>query len=375
MVKLNFKKATPIKSSPSTKETPESSPASEDKSPPEEKKKVETTATPQPEELSVTDETVAEEFEMEEVEEAPKKAAAKPKDFKFREDVFDNGEEGFDRQSGGGFFKIFIIIFIVAFVLIISGILLYKFTGIFDNLPFSSQSKVESQKPVVEETPSPEIEEPQTGVPTTSPMLPVWQKNIGNNQFISSNFKKIVTQKSGFNRFSLIVITKNSINLTILSDSPDKVERFKADLNKSMPQLNFRTVSTQEKFINQSRLIFADLSSKIPPTMIQAGKGAPQKGSPSLNLKSDLTNLTQKHKLKLEYFKSGKTVPGSQYTEIYYYLNLRGGRNGTLNFLTELTANFPAVQINKIAVNPTNLVTYSDNSLFIRLNLSYMNQN
>ncbi len=375
MAKLNFQKAKPIKSSPPTGETPKTSPAPENISPPEEKKKLEIEATPEQEQKLATDETVAEEFEMEEIESAPKKAAGKPKEFKFREDVFDDSEERFNFQSGGGYSKILIIIFVIIFVFIGSGFLLYKFTGIFNNLSFLSKSETEPQKPVVEQTPTPDSEPAQTAAATTSPMLPIWLKNMGNNQFMSSNLEQIVTQKSSFSRFSLIVITVSKINLTVLSDSPDKVAQFKDDLNKSLPQLNFRTISTQEKYINRSRLIFADLSSKISPTLIQAGTGSPKNGSPSKNLRNDLTNLTNKHKLKLKYFNSGKTIPGNQYSEMYYYLNIQGSRNGILGFLKELTSAFPAVQINKISVNPTNLVTYSNNSLFIRLNLSFMNQN
>jgi len=375
MAKLNFKKAKPIKSSPVVGETPKTSPAPEDISPPEEEKKPVIEATPEPEQKPATDETVAEEFEMEEIESVPKKASAKPKEFKFREDVFDNGEGGFDSQSGGGFSKTLIIIFIIIFVFIGSGFLLYKFTGIFNNLSSSSKSETESQVPVVEQVPTPDSEPAQTAAATASPMLPVWLKNMGNNQFISSNLEQIATQRSSFSRFSLIVFTVSEINLTVLSDSPDKVARFKDDLNKSLPQLNFRTISTQEKNINRSRLIFADLNSKIPSTLIQTGTGSPKNGSPSRNLRNDLTNLTKKHKLKLEYFNSGKTIPGNQYSEIYYYVNIRGSRTGILGFLSELTSTFPAVKIKKISVNPTNLVTYSNNSLFIRLNLSFMNQN
>ena len=94
MAKLNFKKATPIKSSPPKEETPKASKPPENIPPPEEDKKLEVDTKAEPEKKPEIEETAAEEFEMEEIESEPHKAAGKPKEFKFREDVFDNGEAG-----------------------------------------------------------------------------------------------------------------------------------------------------------------------------------------------------------------------------------------------------------------------------------------
>jgi hypothetical protein len=373
MAKLNLKKATPIASSPAKDETPQASQKPENIPPSEEEQKLEVDATAEPGQTASPDETVAEEFEMEEIESGPEKETGKPKDFQFREDIFDEGGEGFDFNSGGGLSKTLIIVVIIIFLLIGSGFLLYKFTGIFDSSTLSSKPEPEAQKPLTEQA-TPTESEPVPPPPTpSSPMVSVWLKNMGHNQFMSSNLEKIVNQKSSFSRFSLIVINVNEVNLTALSDSPDKLARFKDDLNKALPQLNFRTISTQEKYINESRLIFSDLNSKVPASLIRAASGSPTKGSPSTNLKSDLTTLTKKHKLTLKYFNAGKISPGKQYKEMYYYINIQGSRTGTLDFLKELTSTFPAVKINKISVNPTNLITYSNNSLFVRLNLSFMN--
>jgi len=379
MVKLNYKTALPIKGAPPVKETPKTTLKPETPALSEEES-LKLEKSPEVVEDTLKVEEVEETFEMEEIDTPSQKAPGKAKEFRFKEDIFQESGEGFDYQGGGGFKKILIIILLVILILGGSGFILYKFTGIFNNLPFISKPMTTTEKTVGVESETPEVKTPPpstqsqpASAPVSSPMLPVWQKNMGNNQLVASNLERIMTQKSSFSRFSLIILTPNEINLTVLSDSRDKIARFKDDLNKAMGQINFRTIATQEKNINRSRLIFADLGAQVPASYIRPAAESPQRGIPSNNLKNDVTSLARKHKIKLDYFKSGKSVSGAQFTEHYYYMNISGSREGALSFLKELTSTFPAVQINKIAVNPTNLVTYSDNSLFVRINFLYMN--
>ena len=373
MVKLNYKTAIPIKGAPPKKDATKVSPVSEKTSPAlEEELKLDESSEGIKDTTPV--EEVEETFEMEEIETPLKKEPGKAKEFRFKEDIFEDSGERFDQQGGGGFTKILIIILSLILILGGGGFLLYKFTGIFNNLPFLSKNTTEKSLEV--QSPGPKTETPPAAPqaqPVSSPLLPVWQKNMGSNQFIISNLEKVMSQKSSFSRFSLIIVTPSEINLTVLSDSQDKIARFKEDLNKAIGQFNFRTMATQEKNINRSRLIFADLSAKVPTGSIRPATTIPQQGTPSNNLKNDITQLARRHNIKLEYFKSGKSVSGAQFTEHLYYMNISGGREGAINFLKEVSKSFPAIQINKIAVNPTNIVTYSDNSLFIRINFLYMN--
>lgn len=379
MVKLNYKTAIPIKGVPPLKEKLKATPEPEMPPPAEEESLKLEEAAEVVEETSQVEE-VEETFEMEEIDTSSKKTTGKSKEFRFKEDIFQESVEVFDDRGSSGFKKTFIIIVFVIAILGGGGFFLYKFTGIFNNLPFISKPPTTTEKPIEVESPAQDVKTPPAATqskpastPASSPMLPIWQKNMGNNQFVSSNLERIMSQKSSFSRFSLIILTPNEINLTILSDSPDKIARFKDDLNKATGQINFRTIDTQEKNINRSRLIFADLSAQVPAGYIRPALETPQRGIPSDNLKNDVSTLSRKHKIKLDYFKAGKSVSGAQFTQHYYYINISGSRDGTLSFLKELTSTFPAIQINKIAVNPTNLVTYSDNSLFIRINFLYMN--
>jgi hypothetical protein len=206
-------------------------------------------------------------------------------------------------------------------------------------------------------------------------MLSLWQKNVGSNLFIVNHLKIIIAKKSEFCRFSLVIASPDEININVLSDSEDKIAKFKDDLNKALPNLTFRTISTQKKIINRSHFTFADIRTNIQPKLLVPSTTVIQKGSPSSNFNSDVSNLIKQHKLILNQIKSGKTINFNSYRANYFYLTITGSSANLLNFLQAMANRFPTVRINKIALNPTNLITYSDNKLSVRINVLFVNPN
>jgi Tfp pilus assembly protein PilO len=171
----------------------------------------------------------------------------------------------------------------------------------------------------------------------------------------------------------LIIISPTEINLTLVSDSENKIVQFKNDLNKDISGMNFKTISTQKKNLNNTSMYFADLKTRVKPVQIPAaGISLGNVGAiPSFN--SEMQNLARKHKVNLEKIKSGKRKDSQTFFENPYYLNLSGNRDNMIHFLNDIVTNYPAVRMNKLALNPSNFITFSDNHLSARLNVSQIN--
>jgi hypothetical protein len=97
-----------------------------------------------------------------------------------------------------------------------------------------------------------------------------------------------------------------------------------------------------------------------------------QKGAPSENFSSDISRLAQQQGVSLNRINSGKNITYKSHQAKYFYLTISGSSSSILNFLQKMIADFPALQLNKIALNPTNLVTYSDTNLSARINLLFI---
>lgn len=259
--------------------------------------------------------------------------------------------------------KIFLIPLIVIIILAIG----FGVFQIIQKFPISSLFK--SEKSTQKKTaPTTEAQ----SVPTIAqPVLEIYQNNLGINLFIQDKLKKIISLRSNTTRFSLIVITPGEINLTVVSDSEDKISQFRRNLTNLLNDLNFRILSTRSQTINNKKMYFADFSSKIAPASITPYSDDPTKLKQSFDIRTEMTNLTKAHKLKLDYLKNGRALDGNLFQERFHYMGVSGNREGMINFLTELTSSYPLLRINKISANPSNFVTYSDSYVTLRFNISY----
>jgi hypothetical protein len=72
-------------------------------------------------------------------------------------------------------------------------------------------------------------------------------------------------------------------------------------------------------------------------------------------IRSMLSSLAQRHKLKLQYFKEGRMTQMKSLNQIKYYCTLSGNSKALLNYIQEISNTYPAISFSKIAFNPSNI--------------------
>jgi hypothetical protein len=366
MVKINLKSSIPLKSPEKTTETskvPEMPEKRPEPLPTTEADKILTS-------LDMTEVQAEQEiqptFQQEESQISDESEALPAKKIKFRQqEPLEVIDEKWDDYSDGGQKKTILIIIAVILLLSAGGVGIYKLTDGLKNIPFFKKRGT----PISSTT-------EQTIPPTeeTAAAVPVFQQNAATNQFIYSSLQHLLSKKSNTVRYAMIILSRSDINLMLVSDSESKIAQFKNELNKDISGLNFRTISSQKKSYNNSSLYFADLMTKVNSSQI-----TPLTGTASGNVTAPaafnnlIQNLAKKHTINLDQLKSGMRKDSQTYFENTYYLNLSGNRDNLLNFLGEIINNHPDVRINKSSINPSNFITFSDNQLSARLNLSHIN--
>ncbi len=368
MAKINLKTASPLPE-PEKSEKTKTIREQEHKKPQvtEENEFQETISTEEPVEQTIQSED-GDTFTFEAVEEPKKPAGAKAKKMRFRENGLSDLSGETDQKWGGnstGGWKKFIVLAGILLVSIIAGYALYQYSGIFNNLPFLKKKAAVKQAPVERQAP---VSEPAAGRLTA-----VFQKNLGINSYLNASLQQIISNKSSAVRLALIVITPGEINITVFSDATDKIARYKNDLNKSLPNLNFTTLSSQTKMINRTQMVFVDLSTKIAPSLLPTSSATVTTVNPPASFDKEIGSLSKKYRVTLNYLKAGKVIDTAQFQTNHFYLNVNGKKEGILNFITDISTSFPAAQITKMALNPSNLATYSDSYLSARINISYIN--
>ncbi len=206
-------------------------------------------------------------------------------------------------------------------------------------------------------------------------MLPIYQENVANNRFIEKHLEVFLAGRPRSAEYSLIVISSHEINLTVLAQSRDDVARFHLDLKKAFPGFGFQIISVQPKFEGDRQVLYADISARITPPKAAAA-GTMQPGTFALqvdNIEGALRQLAGSNRVKLQYFKQGKSFDKINYREIYCYANLQGQKNNMISFLKALINKYPGIRINKISIFPYNLAPISDRSLSTRINFTYYN--
>ncbi len=206
-------------------------------------------------------------------------------------------------------------------------------------------------------------------------MLPVYQENMAINRFIEQQLEVFLAGRPQSAEYSLIVISAHEINLTVLAQSRDKVAQFHLDLKKAFPNFGFQIISVQPKFEGNRQVLYADISARIKPPKA-AGVGTLQPGTFALqvdNIEGALRQLAGSNRVKLQYFKRGKSFDKPNFREIYCYANLQGQKDNMINFLKAMISKYPGFRINKISIFPYNLAPISDRSLSTRINFTYYN--
>ena len=366
MVKINLKSSIPLKTTEKPREipkTPETPPKKIEKPPATEAEKIFTPleiseVQPEPELEEVVKET---EFQFI-PESKPSPARRMPS--KPQEPLEVIEERWDDHYASGSSKKNILIIMGVVLLILVGSVGIYQLTDGFKNIPFFKKSKTAASTKIDQTIPAGE---------KVAAIPPVFQQNAAINQFITTQLNHLISKKSNTVRYSLIILSSNEINLTLVSDAENKITQFKNELNKEIPGLNFKTISSQKKNLNNTSMYFVDLKTRVNANQIPvAGISSGNVGTiPAFD--SELQNLAKKHKVNLEKIKSGKGKVNQAFSENPYYLNFSGNRDNMINFITEIVTNYPSARINKLALNPSNFITFSDNHLSARLNVSQIN--
>lgn len=366
MVKINLKNSIPIKSSEKIREETKIPPAPKTK--PAEPAATEADKIFTPLDIPAPpSEPVAEPLPTEEefqIIEQPEEPPTKKMRFRTQQEPLDLMEEKWESPSSGIFKKVLIAILILVVIGGVGGGI-YKLTDGFSHLPFSKTRKA----PVTVKKPQPTTPAEK---PTTIPA--VYQENAAINQFIYNTLQQLISKKPATVRYALMVLTPSEINLTLVSDSEGKITQFKNDLNKEIRGLNLKTLSSRKRIINNTSMYFADLKTSISGSQLPSATG-PTGGStvPSANLSEEIQALAKKHKIQIEKIQSGKRRDTPTFSENPYYLNVHGSKDNLLNFLSEMLSGNPAIRLVKLSLNPTNMVTFSEQQLSVRLNVSQIN--
>lgn len=366
MVKINLKNSIPIKSSEKIKEETTIPPAPV-------KKPAEPVTTEADKIFTPLDipappgEPVAEPLATEEefqVIEQPKEPPAKKIRFRTQQEPLDFMEEKWESPSSGILKKVMIAILILVVIGGVGGGI-YKLTDGLSNLPFHKKGKAPAT-----------VKKPPPRTPAENPpTIPaVYQENAAINQSIYTRLQQLISKKPSTVRYALVVLTPSEINLTLVSDSEGKITQFKNDLNKEISGLNLKTLSSRKRIINNTSMYFADLKTSTSSSQLSLASG-PVSGSTvtSSNLSEEIQALAKKHKIQIEKIQSGKRRDIPTFSEISYYLNVNGSKDNLLNFLSEMLSGNPTIRLVKLSLNPTNMVTFSDQQLSVRINVSQIN--
>lgn len=364
MVKINLKNSIPIKSSEKIKEETKIPPAPV-------KKPAEPAATEADKIFTPLDipappgEPFAEPLATEEefqIIEQPKEPPAKKIRFRTQQEPFDLMGEKWESPSSGIFKKVLIAILILVVIGGVGGGI-YKLTDGLSNLPFYKRGKA----PATIKKPPPRTPAEK---PTTIPA--VYQENTAINQSIYTRLQQLISQKPATVRYALVVLTPSEINLTLVSDSEGKITQFKNDLNKEISGLNLKTLSSRKRIINNTTMYFADL--KTSTIMLSSATGPITASTlTSTNLLEEIRAAAKKHKIQIEKIQSGKRRDTPSFSENPYYLNVSGSKDNLLNFLSEMLSGNLTIRLVKLSLNPTNMVTFSDQQLSVRINVSQIN--
>lgn len=365
MVKINLKNSIPLKTTEKAKEIPRTAeipPKKTEKPPATEADMILTPldiSEVQPE-SEIQPAVKEEEFQfISEIETGPAKK------MRFREQQpLKVVEEKWDDYSSGSSKRNILIIIGVVLIISAGSVGIYQLTDGLNNIPFFKKSKTPAATKTEQTVPAAE---------KTAAIPPVFQQNAAINQFTYNQLQQLISKKSNAVRYSLIILSTTEINITLVSDSENKIAQFKNDLNKDIAGLNFKTISSQKKNLGNTSMYFADLKTKIKPVQIPAAVISAANIGAVPAFDSEMQNLAKKHKINLEKIKLGKRKDNQTFFENSYYLNLSGNRDNMINFLNDIVTNYPAARINKLALNPSNFITFSDNHLSARLNVSQIN--
>ncbi len=366
MVKINLKNSIPIKSSEKIKE--------ETKIPPvPEKKTAEPAATEADKIFTPLDipappgEPVAEPLPTEEefqIIEQPEETPTKKMRFRTQQEPLDLMEEKWERPASGIFKKVLIAILVLVVIGGVGGGI-YKLTDGLSNLPFLKRGKAPAT-----------VKKPQPTTPAEKPStIPaVYQENAAINQSIYTSLQQLVSKKPATVRYALMVLTPSEINLTLVSDSEGKITQFKNDLNKEIRGFNLKTLSSRKRVINNASMYFADLKTSTSISQVSSASVSVSGSTVTpANLSDEIQALAKKHKIHIEKIQSGKRRDTLTFSEIPYYLNVNGSKDNLLNFLSEMLSGNLAIRLVKLSLNPTNMVTFSDQQLSVRINVSQIN--
>ena len=73
----------------------------------------------------------------------------------------------------------------------------------------------------------------------------------------------------------------------------------------------------------------------------------------------------------MTYFKTGDQERDGSFRKTYYYMNIRGSQSSVIKYVQELAGNFPAINIFKISLYPTNSQTISGGNITARIELIF----
>jgi len=242
-----------------------------------------------------------------------------------------------------------------ALVIIIVALLIYWF------LP---TGKKEAPPLVVEETPV-QTQEQIASQMSREELEKQFSNNFSNNSSSLTMAKNLLHSSYEGVEYSILVVTQDLVQLSVLSNSPEEAEYYKNYLSNKFPQSSVKLVGTSESPVDNTVMYLSDFYISLSPL----GATSPISSYREVNsnsIKSVLDAAAQSHQLRIQYFNKGKQIKSGLLVQTNYYYHLRGLPESVLNFLRDIINTYPAIKFNKIAINPGNYTFKNEGEVLAR---------
>jgi hypothetical protein len=189
--------------------------------------------------------------------------------------------------------------------------------------------------------------------------------NFSNNSSSLTMAKNLLHSSYEGVEYSVLVVTQDLVQLSVLSNSPEQAEYYRNYLSNKFPQSSVKLVGTIQSTTDNTVMYLSDFYMNLAPTDASRPIGSYREVN-SNSIKSVLDATAQNYQLRVQYFNKGKQTQSGLLKHTNYYYHLRGLPESVLNFLQDVINNYPAIKFTKIAINPGNFTLKKDGEVLAR---------
>ncbi len=199
-------------------------------------------------------------------------------------------------------------------------------------------------------------QQPQNVIPAS--LQSRYSNNQAQNDLHLNYADNILNTSTPGTGYSLAVFTSGYIYLSVLGDSRDAIAEYRKVMKNSNPRLNLTVESIEDKFVGGEKKLLADFSILTNDASGQGGRSGQFGNIISVQqAQSAVRSTAQKHQLRTIYFKAGNQSTEGSLRKTYLYTRVSGSKTSVIQYLNELSDQYPAINFTKISMYPPQSAT------------------